>query len=389
MRRSLLRHVIPLAYRPYYGTKNSPFIRPWRTYSTPNLEPPPEDELSGPARLAFGALGVAMAAAVVYKVVQYSQRPADQILEPGAFLPFVLTAKEPVSDNCSIFHLTPKGRQGLPISTEDPYMQCWYRPVWSVQTKQPQLQIARSYTPLPPTAALPGAMGPTRLDPHTLRLLIRKEERGEVSGYLHRLPLGAGVDLRGPHVECTLPPNVEEVVFFAGGTGIAPALQVAHALRPGAGGLAKLPRMRIIWASRSRQECEGGIDDAPKPDKASWIPLFGSSASKTNAKPSVAKSPIVQELEKLKKLWGGRLTVDYYVDEESTFVDSSALKRYMPLQSEVAGPPGRKVVFVSGPEGFVKHLAGPKDWKQGKEVQGRLGGLLKDVLPSDWIAIKL
>ena len=51
-----------------------------------------------------------------------------------------------------------------------------------------------------------------------------------MSTYLHRLPIGATIELRGPHVEYQIPSEVKNVIFVAGGTGIAPALQVAHAM---------------------------------------------------------------------------------------------------------------------------------------------------------------
>ena len=86
--------------------------------------------------------------------------------------------------------------------------------------KQPQLQIGRSYTPLPPTQQAEFAGG--------LRFLIRREPPGEFSTYLHKLPISANIKLRGPQIEYKIPKDVDEILFLAGGTGIAPASKTLY-----------------------------------------------------------------------------------------------------------------------------------------------------------------
>ena len=46
-------------------------------------------------------------------------------------------------------------------------------------------------------------------------------------------------------------------------------------------------------------------------------------------------------------------------------------------------------MFVSGPEGFVNAWAGPKEWRDGRELQGPLGGVLAKLDLKDWEIVKL
>lgn len=129
---------------------------------------------------------------------------------PHDFIRYRLVKRQDVSSTSSIFTLAPAGSSIIDVADAS-----YERALLSIQFKQPQIQIARSYTLLPP---LP------EQDPLEMRFLIRKEPRGEMSGYIHRLALGAEVEVRGPDVECVLPADVGQVLFLAGGTGIAPSL---------------------------------------------------------------------------------------------------------------------------------------------------------------------
>lgn len=168
-------------------------------------------------------------------------------LNPSSFSPYIVEAKEVVSPTSSVFVLKPPAGQAEDAPQDD---EIWKKGVWSVEVKQPQLQIARSYTPLPPLSTEHPNVGPST----ELSFLIRKADRGEVSGYLHGLPIGAEVELRGPHVDYEIPQGVEEIVFLAGGTGIAPALQVAYCLAKREGARSK---MHVLWANRKREDCLG------------------------------------------------------------------------------------------------------------------------------------
>lgn len=297
-----------------------------------------------------------------------------KIFNPPQFTPFQITFREEVSPTSII--LTVRPPQDITNIGADPYEKWWKTGTWSVEVKQPQLQIARSYTPLPPREGdAPG----------TLRFLIRKEKNGEVSGYLHRLQVGGTVELRGPRTEIELVGNVKEVVFLAGGTGIAPALQVVHTLleRRGngegskgdccEGGNEDMANIRIVWANRRREDCIGGgfgVKDAPN---ANYI---------------------VRELEELKRKYPENLKVAYMVDEEGAFLDQKQISKLLKSGSEVKyGPTHTRIdsrlLILSGPEGFINFFAGPKKWEGGREGQGELGGVIGAMRLRDWKVWKL
>ena len=310
-------------------------------------------------------------------------------IDSDGFVKYTLIKKEDVSSTCSIFTLKPKAWST--IRTDDESLQ---RLITSVQFKQPQLQIARNYTLLPPKEGQ---------NPQELSFLIRRETNGEVSGYLHRLPVGSSIELRGLSAEYILPEHVSEVLFLAGGTGIAPAMQVADAL-------AGQSRVHILWASRRREDCIGGISDTAKETGSSqsysgWLTpssMMPPREKKENAivKSSQERCAIVSELERLKQQSNAaslrsernRLLVDYHVDEEDNFIQPKEVQRLLQLSGNSNSEKisaAKKLLFVAGPDGFVNHWAAPKQWVGGREVQGHLGGVLSTLNLNGWEVIKL
>ena len=204
-----------------------------------------------------------------------------------------------------------------------------------------------------------------------------------MSSYLHSLRPGDTVEIRGPKVEYDdLPDRVTDVLFLAGGTGIAPALQLCDwllMLRGGRGsehggegegerGLERergKMRVRILWACRSREDhggrewkdekfaAEKQKDDNEKKKKAKWSSFFwkrqqASSSSSSSSPPPAPetstedttahphereqgraqkKGPIVQHLEALQSLYPDRIKVEYFIDSESTFITRDDLVR--------------------------------------------------------------
>lgn len=316
-------------------------------------------------------------------------------LNPTTFSGYVLIEKQPVSKTSSIFTLSPTTAQ-----TADPiYKDAWKRGIWSVEFKQPQLQIARAYTPLPP--ALHHI---TKDDEEDLRFLIRRDPDGEVSSYLHHLHEGASIEVRGPNLEYEIPTSVQKVLFLAGGTGIAPALQVAHCLLEARKRKSEEveedeeeAKIHILWANRRREDCNGGLSDRLLPVRDPW---WKSLFLMSNNRPELGitargemktASYIVKELEALKAKHPSQLTVEYFVDEEGSFITEQALSRTIaeldcldrkPQPHHQITQATTTQIMLSGPDGFISHLAGPKAnvWRnkngRGEDSQGPLGGVL-------------
>ncbi|MCJ1293821.1 mitochondrial peripheral inner membrane protein [Xylographa carneopallida] len=317
-----------------------------------------------------------------------TQNKAASPIDPATFQAFTLESKERVSSTSSIFTLSPTSK----FKEARIYDKAWQKGVWSVQIKQPQLQIARAYTPLPPASN-----DEEYRETGKLSFLIRQDPKGEVSGYLHRLPQDATIDLRGPQVEYRIPDDVKEVLFLAGGTGIAPALQIAHTLYYARAGRDVSPKMHILWANRRREDCEGGVNDTALKSSSRlnlWSNPFLSKRQITIKHAAIEepnRSPMVLRLDSLKEPQSGLVSIEYFVDEEQTSISEAVIKGA--LQSSVAtsegSSNGRKLILVSGPDGFIEHFAGSKAWQNGKEVQGPLKGLLGQIDHSGWEVWKL
>ena len=293
--------------------------------------------------------------------------------------------------------------------------EAWRQGLWSVQVMQPDLQIARSYTPVAPPPPLAkttkevdgaggrGTSGEEReMPPEMVRLFVREEVKGEVSGFLHRIPLGTVVHLKGPRMELEIPEDVGEVLFLAGGTGITPALQLAYCLFKARGlEKEKLPRMRILWANRKREDSRTGLEEESVMalrgtlwEKASAAvtghsAMIGRPKGDTASRKPVKQTRLVDEIDNVVAHSDGRVSVDYYVDEEGSHITEELLRSH--LSSKSSNPTmsgaaeGRKrLLLVSGPEGFIAHYAGPKEWEGGQERPGPLGGLLKKINPKGW-----
>ncbi|KAK5097350.1 mitochondrial peripheral inner membrane protein [Exophiala xenobiotica] len=321
-----------------------------------------------------------------YRILVLNNRKED----PTSFKTFKLISKEEVSSTASIFTIKPQTERQL-VSTE-----AWKQGIWNVEFKQPQLQIVRPYTPLPPALA-------DELDtdvPEELRFLIRKDARGgEMSSYLHRLPLGSTIELRGPNIEypyTALGKDVKSVIFIAGGTGIAPAMQLAHAMFDGLNERQKKEKaLHILWANRSREDCAGGGSDGPaaathttpKAASNSWswtsiLSLLAKIANDTVAeveKVQVQPNAIIYQLNSLKSQSSERISLSYFVDEEKTYIHTGTIEDALSSIKAATGQEKTQII-ISGPPGFITYLAGPKVWQDGKEKQGPLGGRLAQVL---------
>ncbi|KAK3359764.1 hypothetical protein B0T25DRAFT_564747 [Lasiosphaeria hispida] len=395
-------------------------------------------------------------------------------LNDTTFVPFKIVSKEQVSPTSFIITVEPRYKRRVedrsdenntgndarlksllksirPSRWQQPFHasisvleEAWEHGLWSVEIKQPQLQVARNYTPLPSS---PSEEERADIDHGYLRFLIRKMDGGEVSTYLSKLQVGELVELRGPHLGFdvrTRLGNADRVVFLAGGTGIAPALQTARALldheTPES---APKPSINIVWANRHRTDCSG-CETLSLPSQT--LPTD----------PPLA-NPITSLLAEMKHRHGNNLNISCTVDDEDTFINPAAItnathspstttapsskwpswlwsqpkkpitttpttpfvdtaacpSHSQPLLAskdahDSAGieckcqdidghpvPGGKNLLMVSGPDGFISTFAGAKTWGDGIEMQGALGGVVGALEKRDpgfwgrWLALKL
>ncbi|KAG7136229.1 Cytochrome c mitochondrial import factor CYC2 like protein [Verticillium longisporum] len=348
------------------------------------------------------------------------------IFNDHRFTPFTLVDREPVSATSFVLTLHPSTT--LPPSEVAAQLAApWTaNDLWSLEVKQPQLQIAREYTPLP--NAPPGA----------LRFLVRAINGGEVSTYLSRLPLGATIDLRGPHGSFDLQARLRpegRLVFLAGGTGIASALQAAHSVLDRTD--IPQPDVTILWAVRGRDEIQATQAAAAATAASSrrpwWIPFHAAAPEPELLTPDIASpTQTTRDLLALQSRHPA-LQVHFFVDADTAPLSPGFLAdtlRAAPAASHndtcalhaqtrhvavadggpnagtrsrfpadgpacaCASPPGKNLLLVSGPDGFVAAFAGAKPWRGGGQVQGRVGGVLGELereggLLRDWLVLKL
>ncbi|RMY59623.1 hypothetical protein D0865_01982 [Hortaea werneckii] len=370
-----LRRFVPNSTRP-----STQISQRWRRHYASEASKPKHEDNPKQAQRASGSYTsvfatLALSAAIGWAFHEYSGDGKSTTSKPGEFVRYTLVRKEEVSSTCSIFTLKPAASTS--IDTAELYEK---RTISSVQFKQPQLQIARAYTILPPIEGQ---------DPQELRFLIRKERNGEVSG----LQLGAEIEVRGPSVDYVLPEKIGNVMFLAGGTGIAPAIQIASKVDGNA-------NVHILWACRQREDCAGGVCDTVSPHTSWGWNLFGwfggsaSSFERAHGTTAASSEPnaVISQLDALKQTQAGALKTDYFVDEEGSVVHPKTiigLLQQGAAEADNLSDPAERFLIVSGPDGFVNHWAGPKQWVGGREVQGPLGGVLSSLDLHGYKVVKL
>ncbi|RDA88220.1 hypothetical protein CP532_0355 [Ophiocordyceps camponoti-leonardi (nom. inval.)] len=373
------------------------------------MSPFPTAASSSPPRLVLAASATAALAAIL-SAAAYHHRSASWP-DRDRFVPCLVTARDPVSSSSTILTVAP------------PTVPRHHGRLWTVEFKQPEVQIARHYTPLPPC-------GP---DDNRLRFYLRAVEGGEMSAYLTRLSVGHDLWLRGPHLGFDIVRRLgcrKRLVLLAGGTGLAPAMQAAAAVLDKPDTSATL-----LWAVRRRDEIRLTRSSHPWWRK-NLLWLHSPTPNELGPQPE-EPTPIAVELSQMKARYGSRLQIRIAIDEDGSIFRDEDIRRALlpppppppPLPSSTAFPPpassncechdqalhasasefdppnhtcecppptaGKNILIVSGPDGFVSHYAGPKRWSGGTQKQGPLGGMIARLqrrhpsLARDWLVLKL
>lgn len=272
---------------------------------------------------AFGSRAASTAAAA-------EKQPAA-LLDPAAFKKFTIASVTDVSHNVKIFRIAlPEGR-----SLELPISSC-------VVAKAPidGKDVFRPYTPIS-----------SNLARGYFDLMIKTYPQGVMSKHFHTLKAGDAVELKGPIAKIAVTPNLKRRLgMIAGGTGIAPMLQVINAI----------------------------VEDPVDQTEVSLV--FA------NATPDdiLLKST----LDSLAARYPAKLKVHYVVEAATGSVGNVtpgkgadanvSLGRVSPqlLATTMPAPSADSMVFVCGPPPMMEAVSGSKakDYSQG-EVGGMLLGL--------------
>lgn len=208
----------------------------------------------------------------------------NDLLSPLEFHKFIVTHKHKIDDDHYIVEVRPKSSHWqYSHFTHYKSKTLWNGDkMWSVEIKQPQIMVVRSYTPLPlyflkSSRTRSGAEEPllkvidngeeTADHNGVMLFYIKRYENGEVSRYILDRNIGDEIELRGPHIDYTFPfhplkplhtrptfcdlpsklepetllsgikrqhnlPEYDTLDFYGAGTGIAPILQVLFSQNP-------------------------------------------------------------------------------------------------------------------------------------------------------------
>ncbi|KAK5627377.1 hypothetical protein RRF57_003092 [Xylaria bambusicola] len=301
----------------------------------------------------------AASAGVAYLYRRQSASPDDDVINTSTFSPFKIIRREQVSPTAFIITLRPSawvapqdlelGRTGEDNGQtgflSNRIQQAWNHGLWSVEIKQPQLQIARHYTPLPP---LPPPAGLEPDEQADLRFLIRKMDSGEMSNYLSRQRVGDTLWLRGPHLGFDVLRRLgndgsatksdacgpKSIVFLAGGTGVAPALQSAHKVLDGANyndGGGSRPHVSILWANRWGADTLGREQSPIQRKPSNWFRFWGVDSS-SNPKATQEQTrgelecSLALQIRELKRRHPSHFDISYFVDNEGSFIEAHNIK---------------------------------------------------------------
>ncbi|KJR86608.1 cytochrome c mitochondrial import factor [Sporothrix schenckii 1099-18] len=430
-------------------SSSRPCLGPAQPAAAPSPPPPPPQPSKRRRAIVLGSLAVLVGGTVYWATAGSASGSFDDNgqrrlaaggrggLNTETFVSFAVVARDRVSPTAFVLTLRLLAEDGVArTATAAAIATAWQHGLWSVEVKQPQLQIARDYTPLPRVVGEHGEHGEHgqhSADGTEIRLFVRVVPGGEVSKYLSRRAVGSTVDVRGPRLSFDVAARMggdgdsdRQVVVLAGGTGISTALQAAKAV------LGRGAAVSILWANRQ-------ADDS-----------IGVTAT-IDAKEA---NPIVRDIKALQTRYGAdRLRVLSFVDAQQTWITEPAVRQaiagpngkssgrswYWPwgrqettssattqpdttdpscvyhsartlerLDADVfrgstttrtcscgAGSAGKNLVLVSGPDGFIAAWAGAKTWAGGQEQQGPLGGILGHMAARDpetfarWQVLKL
>lgn len=291
-------------------------------------------------------------------------------LSPEHFVKYRISNRSDVDQDHFLMELTPLKSQEV-----NWWVKMGYKKLWSVEIKQPDIMVVRSYTPLPMYYSQADESFKF-IEDHSnaegkLSFYIKQYSNGEVAKWLHNLPLGHIVELRGPFIEYEFPDFGDRTVrnrsflfgdsvdkdysedafevepidinMFTAGTGIVTALQLSTSYSPFRG------KINLFHSCKSTKEL----------------------------------GPLVIVLQNLSDQ--GRINLHFLESEKGERINQilNNFKDLIPNPEKFYGPRTFNnsyqshilkpvLSLVCGPKEYIKLLAGPKI----DLSQGPIGGLL-------------
>ncbi|EDO16785.1 hypothetical protein Kpol_526p38 [Vanderwaltozyma polyspora DSM 70294] len=322
-------------------------------------------------KVLFGVGAAALTASLGYFSYKFVYGNGDDELSLDKFTRYRVSYKKPIDGSHFLMELTPvvKQRTNLWLKLES-------EKLWSVEVKQPEIMVARNYTPLPlKYDAQSDDIVPLKDGDNAggkLFFYLKQYPDGEVSRWLFKMKEGDQVELRGPITEYELPRDSDErkrdrgflfdsktiknhdvetfrwrpfdISFYAAGTGIAPALQLTLSEDPFKG------KLQLFYSCKQLEELGPLAKYLELLQQNGRIELNLYESSKGN---SLRKDT--------KKLLDTIPAPSKYVPK-ATFKSNSNASIISPVLS-----------LVCGPDEYISTIAGPKYL----QAQGQTGGLLK------------
>ena len=370
---------------------------------------------------------------------------SPDLLSPHEYHKFLVTHKEEIDPEHLLIELLPKHNHwqySYYVDYEQKTIWNGER-IWSVTIKQPEIMVERSYTPLPlyfmkSELTRSGEKEPLLrvinnaddLDKNgKMCLYIKKYQDGEVSNYIAKKKVGDELELRGPHTTFRFPyhptneewrrpafkdipskteadpvvhsdkegqklPEIDNIVFYAGGTGIAPILQTLFSKNPYRGFiyihysarkhgeirpferylyfLEKMGRIKFIPHYDDVLSTRLGIKDIENP-----APFHYLSPQKTEEL-AVSSSG---EQSKLKDQKLKATATEEVPQEQGRPREKKELRMYFKNAIEQAIHTSKNereapsIALVCGPEGYITYVAGARDLENNNmgPVKGLLG----------------
>lgn len=398
-----------------------------------------------------GVAGILWAVYAFRHFMSEEKSVEQKVLAPDHFTPFKITHKEYVTPDVALIELSPKYDTHRDIIKSNGGF--WNgKKLWSIEVKQPEIQVVRRYTPLPmyfmqhldeatnQRKSLLRLLGSDK-DEGRMVLMIKRYDQGEVSRYLHSLPVGSDVEIRGPYTEYKFPyspidvtdprqpmldvpsrmepenpgpsdlPAPENIAFFAGGTGIASALQCLLSSNPPRGQVdvyysvrnrdeIPVPRFMLFLEKTGRARFHYYVDnekkfisakDIPKPKPMNYVPSKLDSEHKDQLEREAKVQKLMQELRKEKETLGEFAAAPVQAPEPSNVVKTEPVEiaktespvnarlKYHSLLEQIADSSTSttaaepSIAVVCGPMGYLCYVAGSPGLNNDQPISGLLG----------------